>query len=86
MEERDGELLDRMEAAQNRDGYAIQSPVLARQLFGKRMRLSLKKFAKNAKILQFDVDAAEVNKNIHTDAPKTDIPRGITITAKLMKK
>lgn len=30
LEERDGELLDRMEAAQNRDGYAIQSPVLAR--------------------------------------------------------
>ena len=25
-------------------------------------------FAKNAKILQFDVDAAEINKNIHTDA------------------
>lgn len=40
LEERDGKLLDRMEAAQNRDGYAIQSPVLARQLFGKRMRLS----------------------------------------------
>ena len=27
-----------------------------------------KKFAENAKILQFDVDPAEINKNIKTDA------------------
>ena len=36
--------------------------------FSDRVTGNTKKFAKNAKILQFDVDAAEVNKNIHTDA------------------
>ena len=36
--------------------------------FSDRVTGNAKKFAKNAKILQFDVDAAEVNKNIHTDA------------------
>lgn len=36
--------------------------------FSDRVTGNTKKFAKNAKILQFDVDAAEINKNIHTDA------------------
>ena len=36
--------------------------------FSDRVTGNAKKFAKNAKILQFDVDAAEINKNIHTDA------------------
>lgn len=36
--------------------------------FSDRVTGNTQKFAKNAKILQFDVDAAEINKNIHTDA------------------
>ena len=36
--------------------------------FSDRVTGNAKKFAKNAKILQFDVDPAEVNKNIKTDA------------------
>ena len=36
--------------------------------FSDRVTGNTKKFAKNAKILQFDVDAAEINKNIKTDA------------------
>lgn len=36
--------------------------------FSDRVTGNAKKFAKNAKILQFDVDAAEINKNIRTDA------------------
>mgnify|MGYP005893231615 CR=1 FL=1 len=36
--------------------------------FSDRVTGNTNKFAKNAKILQFDVDAAEINKNIHTDA------------------
>ena len=36
--------------------------------FSDRVTGNVKKFATNAKILQFDVDAAEINKNIHTDA------------------
>lgn len=40
LQEGDGELLARMDRAARRDGFAIQDPALARQLFGKRMRLS----------------------------------------------
>lgn len=36
--------------------------------FSDRVLGNAKKFAKNAKILQFDVDAAEINKNIRVDA------------------
>ncbi len=36
--------------------------------FSDRVTGNAKKFAKNAKILQFDVDPAEINKNIITDA------------------
>ena len=36
--------------------------------FSDRVTGNTKKFARDAKILQIDVDAAEVNKNIHTDA------------------
>ena len=36
--------------------------------FSDRVTGNTKKFANNAKILQFDVDAAEINKNIRTDA------------------
>ena len=36
--------------------------------FSDRVTGNTKKFAKNAKILQFDVDAAEINKNVKTDA------------------
>ena len=36
--------------------------------FSDRVTGNAKKFAKNAKILQFDVDPAEINKNIKTDA------------------
>ena len=36
--------------------------------FSDRVTGNAKKFAKNAKILQFDVDAAEINKNVRTDA------------------
>lgn len=36
--------------------------------FSDRVTGNASKFAKNAKILQFDVDAAEINKNIKTDA------------------
>ena len=36
--------------------------------FSDRVTGNTKKFANNAKILQFDVDAAEINKNIKTDA------------------
>ncbi len=36
--------------------------------FSDRVTGNAKKFAKNAKILQFDVDAAEINKNVKTDA------------------
>ena len=36
--------------------------------FSDRVTGNTKKFAKNAKILQFDVDAAEINKNVRTDA------------------
>ncbi|MGN0328786.1 MAG: biosynthetic-type acetolactate synthase large subunit [Lachnospira sp.] len=36
--------------------------------FSDRVTGNAKKFAKNAKILHFDVDAAEINKNIHADA------------------
>jgi acetolactate synthase-1/2/3 large subunit len=36
--------------------------------FSDRVTGNAKKFAKKAKILQFDVDAAEINKNIKTDA------------------
>ena len=36
--------------------------------FSDRVTGNAKRFAKNAKILQFDVDAAEINKNIKTDA------------------
>ncbi|MDO5382468.1 MAG: biosynthetic-type acetolactate synthase large subunit [Eubacteriales bacterium] len=36
--------------------------------FSDRVTGNAKKFAKNAKILHFDVDAAEINKNIQTDA------------------
>jgi len=36
--------------------------------FSDRVTGNAKKFAKHAKILQFDVDAAEINKNIKTDA------------------
>ncbi|MCC8061470.1 MAG: biosynthetic-type acetolactate synthase large subunit [Clostridiales bacterium] len=36
--------------------------------FSDRVTGNTAKFARNAKILQIDVDAAEVNKNIHTDA------------------
>ena len=36
--------------------------------FSDRVTGNTQRFAKNAKILQFDVDAAEINKNIHTDA------------------
>ncbi len=35
--------------------------------FSDRVTGNTKKFASNAKILQIDVDAAEINKNIHTD-------------------
>ena len=36
--------------------------------FSDRVTGNTRKFANNAKILQFDVDAAEINKNIRTDA------------------
>lgn len=36
--------------------------------FSDRVTGNVKKFATNAKILQFDVDAAEINKNVKTDA------------------
>ncbi len=36
--------------------------------FSDRVTGNANKFAKNAKILHFDVDAAEINKNIHSDA------------------
>ena len=36
--------------------------------FSDRVIGDAKRFASNAKILQFDVDPAEINKNIHTDA------------------
>ena len=36
--------------------------------FSDRVTGNAKKFASNAKILQFDIDAAEINKNIKTDA------------------
>lgn len=36
--------------------------------FSDRVTGNTKKFARDAKILQIDVDAAEINKNIHTDA------------------
>lgn len=36
--------------------------------FSDRVTGNASKFAKNAKVLQFDVDAAEINKNIKTDA------------------
>ena len=36
--------------------------------FSDRVTGNVKKFASNAKILQFDIDAAEINKNIKTDA------------------
>ena len=36
--------------------------------FSDRVYGNAKKFAANAKILQFDVDAAEINKNVRTDA------------------
>ena len=36
--------------------------------FSDRVTGNTKTFAKNAKILQFDVDAAEINKNVRTDA------------------
>ena len=36
--------------------------------FSDRVTGNAKKFAKNAKILHFDIDAAEINKNIHSDA------------------
>ena len=36
--------------------------------FSDRVLGNAKKFAKQAKILQFDVDAAEINKNIRVDA------------------
>ena len=36
--------------------------------FSDRVTGNAKKFAKNAKILQFDIDPAEINKNILTDA------------------
>ena len=35
--------------------------------FSDRVVGNAKAFAKNAKVLQFDIDAAEINKNIHTD-------------------
>lgn len=36
--------------------------------FSDRVTGNANKFAKNAKILHFDIDAAEINKNIHSDA------------------
>ena len=36
--------------------------------FSDRVTGNVKKFASNAKILQFDIDAAEINKNVKTDA------------------
>ena len=36
--------------------------------FSDRVPGNANKFAKNAKILHFDIDAAEINKNIHSDA------------------
>ena len=36
--------------------------------FSDRVIGNAKKFASNAKILHIDIDAAEINKNIHTDA------------------
>ena len=36
--------------------------------FSDRVTGNVKKFANNAKILQFDIDAAEINKNVKTDA------------------
>lgn len=36
--------------------------------FSDRVTGNVNKFAKNAKILHFDIDAAEINKNIHSDA------------------
>lgn len=36
--------------------------------FSDRVTSNANKFAKNAKILHFDIDAAEINKNIHSDA------------------
>ena len=35
--------------------------------FSDRVVGNARAFAKNAKVLQFDIDAAEINKNIHTD-------------------
>ena len=42
--------------------------IVAGARFSDRVTGNAKKFAQNAKILQFDVDAAEINKNIQVDA------------------
>ena len=42
--------------------------IVAGARFSDRVTGNASKFAKNAKILQIDVDAAEINKNIHTHA------------------
>ena len=51
---------------------ALNADVVFREvdqmLFSDRVIGNAKKFACNAKILHIDIDAAEINKNIHTDA------------------
>lgn len=54
--------------------------------FSDRVIGDAKRFAQNAKILQFDVDPAEINKNIKTDASITgDIREILTALNKMLK-
>lgn len=46
----------------------LRSPDVLGARFSDRVTGNTKTFAKNAKILQIDVDAAEINKNIVVDA------------------